>query len=275
MAIQNIVAQIQAYVRRDDDSIRSIDVNLVLNNSIKMVSNSLEHAANLKIDVAENLPPVLGNATRLQQVFVNLLNNSVRALDPERENKISLTARVDDAQKRIRIEVTDSGKGMNQEQLQRVFEPFYSGSNAGGMGLGLTISKDIIEDLGGTIEVESQPNQGTTVRVYLPWNSSKKPENDGLPSPDPTKLPRLRILVIDDEELVVKAIGRMLINHDVEAYTNADTALESYIKEPFDVVICDLMMPGTDGLAVYRTLGRDGNRTFVTDNLLHWRGLYR
>jgi CheY-like chemotaxis protein len=189
-------------------------------------------------------------------VFINLLVNAAQAIQPGHadRNTISVTARTDAAGWAV-IEIEDTGSGMSHEVQKRIFEPFFTTKEVGaGTGLGLSICRGIVSSLGGRIELDSEPGRGTCVRVALPPGAPEEPSS--LPV---TELPKAalrgRILVIDDEPLVLKLLQRALQDHDVRSTDSARKAL-AWIQEgqTFDLIICDLMMPTMTGIAFYEAL---------------------
>ncbi len=147
-----------------------------------------------------------GNASRLGQVFLNLLVNAAHAIreGAAHENEIRLVLQCD-PQKRVVVEIHDTGHGIPEEHLARLFEPFFTTKDVGeGTGLGLFICHRIVSDLGGTIEVESSRGSGSVFRVVLPA-SSQPADRIEVVIERPTNFTRRgRILVVDDDTLVAK-----------------------------------------------------------------------
>jgi CheY-like chemotaxis protein len=159
-----------------------------------------------------------------------------------------------DVGERVVLEVSDTGAGMAPEVRARVFEPFFTTrAEEGGMGMGLPLTRSLVLEAGGEIAVESEPGRGTTLRVTLPV----APEpGTAAPAPaPPPKPPRARVLVVDDEPLVGRAVARILAAHEVETVTTAREAMAKLRgPEPFDAVVCDLMMPEMTGMDLHDVL---------------------
>jgi two-component system NtrC family sensor kinase len=119
----------------------------------------------IKIDKKENLPEIYSDRGQLQQVFLNLINNAVSAVNNGGHINIDV-APLD--KKRVSVSIADDGVGIEKENLKRIFEPFFTTKEGAGTGLGLSITYGIIQKLGGNISVESQVGQGTCFTVLLP-----------------------------------------------------------------------------------------------------------
>jgi len=123
-----------------------------------------------RLELAEGLPNVLGDKTRLEQVFLNLLTNARQAMEEAETRLLTVrTALADGAARPVVIEVRDTGKGFTPDEAAKLFTPFYSTKKHGhGTGLGLTISQRIVKDHGGAIAAEGAPGQGASFTIRLP-----------------------------------------------------------------------------------------------------------
>jgi CheY-like chemotaxis protein len=156
---------------------------------------------------------------------------------------------------RVRVEVADDGAGIPPEVRARIFDPFFTTKPVGvGTGLGLSICHGIVAGLGGEIAVEGEPGKGTVFRVLLPAAPAAV-EAEPTPLP-PVPLRRARVLVVDDEPLVRRAVQRILSPpHEVETRANGREALAALEGEGgFDLVLCDLMMPEMSGMELHGLL---------------------
>jgi CheY-like chemotaxis protein len=204
------------------------------------------------------VPMIPANAPRLGQVLLNLLVNAAHAVDSSKaaQNEIQIATGVDSAS--TWIEVRDNGSGIAPEIRERIFEPFFTTKAVGiGTGLGLSLCRTYVQAMGGTIEVESALGRGSVFRVRLPLG-----EVDGVPAgPQAVDGPSViaaRVLVVDDDPMVIAALRRTLRDHQVEGIHSARAALELMCAPEvrFDVVLCDLMMPEMSGMDFYRALSR-------------------
>ncbi len=216
--------------------------------------------AHLAIDVPRALPPVVAGPHEIAQVVVNLLVNAAQAI-PEghtAENEVRVTARAEAG--RIVIEVSDTGSGIPPDVLPRIFDPFFTTKQVGiGTGLGLAICHGIVSAAGGTIHARSEPGLGTTFRLELPVAASDAAvDTERGPARPPAATARRRVLVVDDEELVGRALARLLApEHEVELLASAaEAARRAEAGERWDVVLCDLMMPEMTGMELAARLER-------------------
>jgi PAS domain S-box-containing protein len=269
--IAGIVRELRTYARQDDEPVGRVDLAAAVAAAERVVAHELKPRARLRREIGE-LPPVLGTATRLEQVFVNLLLNAAHAIPEERaDGEISIRARASDRE--VTVEVIDNGAGIPAEALPRIFEPFFTTKPSGaGTGLGLSISRDIVARLGGDLVAVSEEGRGTTMRVTLPRAPDRAPPRDpSLPPLGAAPAERRRVLVIDDEPFVVELVTAALRGrHEVVGVTDAHQGLEHLLDgEPFDVVVCDLMMPSLSGMDLHASVakarpGLEGRFVFAT-----------
>jgi signal transduction histidine kinase/DNA-binding response OmpR family regulator len=208
----------------------------------------------LGVQVAPALPPALADAGRVRQILANLMTNA-HLYTPE-GGSIDVSAGADDGW--VEIVVADSGPGMSQEDVERIFERFYRGGEGGGRapgtGLGLSIVKSLVDLHGGEIQVESELGRGTRFRVRLPAaNRAFEPEQSAV------AIRGRRVLVIDDEPEVANVIARQLAALEVEAeiVTNGALAMARLRESHFDAVTLDIRMPGMNGFDVLRAIRAD------------------
>ncbi len=255
--VRTIVRDLKTFSRADDAQARPVDVRAVLDSCINMAAAELRNRARL-VRAYGDVPAVEASESRLAQVFLNLLVNAAQALDPERgdANEIHVvTATTEDG--RVAIEVHDNGQGIQPELRARIFEPFVTTKASGeGTGLGLFISREIVHGLGGQITVDSEPGRGTCMRVVLPATTKTISSSTPPRRVPATAVRRRRLLVIDDEDSIGLSLRRALEDEmSVVIATGGREALALLEDDrAFDAVLCDIVMPEFDGLAVYREL---------------------
>jgi CheY-like chemotaxis protein len=256
--VRKIVRGLKAFSRADEERRAALDVRQVLDVAASMANNEIVHRARLVKDFGD-APAVFADEAQLGQVFINLLVNAAQAI-PEghaEANEIRISTWSDGAGRAV-VEVRDTGPGMSPEVQARVFDPFFTTKPIGvGTGLGLSICHGIIAGLGGEITVASEPGRGTIFRVALPAASAVQAPEKAKTKGAWTAKTRGRILVIDDDAMVAKALSRVLDDHDVTVLTDAREARERLARgERFDLIFCDLMMPEMTGMDLHAEISR-------------------
>jgi signal transduction histidine kinase len=257
--IRDIVRGLKTFSRPESEVLAALDVTHIMEASLAMVAHEIRHRARLVKDYRP-VQQVVANEARLGQVFLNLLLNAVQALPEGKEDsEIRVVIRSPGAQ-RVLIEVHDNGSGIAPHVQGRIFEPFFTTKPVGiGTGLGLAICHGIVTSLGGTLSFQSEVGRGSVFRVELPAarlaigaTAAAHALASGTPSPREGQQ-RGRILVVDDEPIVCFSLERLLSTEgEVVAVTSAAQGLARLrAGDRFDVILCDLMMPEMDALAMY------------------------
>ena len=256
--VEQIIRELKSFSHTDGPS-RAVEVPAELEVAIGLAAHEIRHRARLVCEYAA-VPPIRAKPAELRQVFLNLLLNAAQAT-PEGEahmNEIRVTTRTDGHGRAV-IEIKDTGTGIPSDVATRIFEPFFTTrSERKGLGLGLTLSRDIVSALDGEITIDSVVGKGTTVRVALPPCDGKavsaKVMNASRPAPAATS-ERRRILIIDDDRPVAAALALELGAHDVVVAESGREALTILRHDKgFDMILCDLMMPEISGIDVYEAL---------------------
>jgi PAS domain S-box-containing protein len=246
--------------------LHDVDLHLILRSAIDICQR--EASAKLNVELGAARHTVRGDSTRLQQVFWNLINNAIKFTPPHGTITVR-TGNNDDA--RVRVEVIDTGAGIDPSVLPKLFSAFEQGEvraarQQAGLGLGLAISKKLTEAHGGTIAVASDGRgRGSTFSVELPVIDS--PLNAAPVAPQPAVRARgagaaaaaLNVLLVEDHEPTLRVLERLLrqIGHRVTGTTSVASALAAAARDAFDLIISDLGLPDGSGLDVIRRL-RDG-----------------
>jgi PAS domain S-box-containing protein len=256
--VRTIVRDLKIFSRAEEDNRGPVDLQRVLESSLRMARNEIRHRAQLLREYAV-IPPVEANESRLGQVFLNLVVNAAQALPEGQANQNQIRVRTRrDAGGRIVADVEDTGPGMSPELLSRLFTPFFTTKPRGvGTGLGLSICKRIVDSFGGEITVQSVPGQGTCFSVHL-QPAAAQPEAAPLRFAAVPSAPRRgRVLIVDDDEKSALVVSRALsLEHDVATSHDADEALERIARQTqaYDVIICDMMMPVKTGVDFFADL---------------------
>jgi len=166
-----IINQMRGMTRKSERQLALVDLNAVVRESVAFLMPQLRlTGVETRLELAPDLPAIVGDRTRLEQVFLNLLTNARQAMEETEVRLLTVrTALADGAPRPVLIEVADTGKGFSAEEAAKLFTPFYSTKKHGhGTGLGLTISQRIVKDHGGAIGAEGQPGQGARFAIRLP-----------------------------------------------------------------------------------------------------------
>ena len=172
-----ITKRLLGFARHMDVSIQSINLEEVVREVLGFLNKEAEYRSiQISIEIADNLPNIDTDAGRLQQVILNIINNAFAAM----ENNGHLQVKASMAGKdNIVLSISDTGCGIPESDIKRVFEPFFSTKTGkGGTGLGLSITYGLVEQLGGTIDVSSEVNRGTTFTITLPLAIQEKEMNN-------------------------------------------------------------------------------------------------
>jgi PAS domain S-box-containing protein len=239
--VARIVGDLRTFMSQRTTGDAIVDLNEVIKTTINMTRSEIRHRAKMVESIGQ-MPNIKADYAELIQVFINLLTNAADAVDPLGVDsaRIRLSSQTD-AKGWAVIEVEDNGPGIALQDQVRIFEAFYTTKPAGlGSGLGLHISRSIIERRGGTLTLESKPGL-TVFQVRLPpVVSDDKPVLQSSTS--------LRILVVDDDPRVARTVARMLSGtYDCKVETDPRVALDLLTNEHFDAVISDVMMPNMTG----------------------------
>ncbi|OQX68942.1 MAG: hypothetical protein B6A08_07365 [Sorangiineae bacterium NIC37A_2] len=260
-----IVRDLRTLSRDDEDDRASTPLVGALEMAINMAESEYRFRAKVIREFGE-VGLVYGNHTRLVQVFLNLIVNAAQAFEEDDPERNRITIRAEQAGAMTIVTVSDNGPGIPEDRREQIFAPFFTTKPVGkGTGLGLSICHSIVYSVGGTIEVDSVEGQGASFRVTL------RSSDDAVPSslPRPTSrrpAGKARILVVDDEPLILRSVARLLREqHDIETAGDGREALRKIVAEgPYDLILCDLMMPAMTGMDLYEEVRRRSPETADT-----------
>jgi PAS domain S-box-containing protein len=174
--IMQIVDDLKNFVRKEvSEAKQSVDINAVLRSAISLISNMIKESTDcFSVEYSRDLPVLTGNFQRLEQVFVNLIQNACQAIKDSSKG-IFVSTCCNDAKGYIMVRIRDEGRGISLENLPQITDPFFSTKHdSGGVGLGLSISSRIVEEHGGRMTFDSEVGKGTTVEIILPVNQENK-----------------------------------------------------------------------------------------------------
>ena len=164
-----VIQRLRALVRKEAPTFGALDVGDLLRDVVRLVhSDAILRHSRVSLDVAPGLRPVRGDRIQLQQVALNLLLNAFEAMKDCPTSKREVVVRVEpDGTRMVRVAVRDYGVGLSEHPVERIFLPFYT-TKPTGLGMGLSISRSIIEGHGGQLRAENNPDQGATLSFTLP-----------------------------------------------------------------------------------------------------------
>ena len=264
---RELISQILLFARRKESAKEPLLLGPIVKEVCKLLGSTLPKSISLVEKVEPNLPTVLGDATQVHQVLMNLCVNASHAMPDGGTILISLdtvSLSYDEVimgepepGRYVRITVMDTGLGMDAGTLARIFEPFFTTKeDTKGTGLGLSTVWGIVQQHGGGLNVISSPEEGATFEVYLPVISEA-------PAPPAAKAMETiegsgRIMYVDDEELI-SLLGKQALEglgYAVETFTDAEQALAAFAANPhrYDLLITDQAMPGLAGIDLIRKI---------------------
>jgi PAS domain S-box-containing protein len=256
--VQTIVRDLKTFSRGGDESRENVYLERAIEAALTMAYPLIRGRAKILRDY-QPTRAVWADEGRLAQVFLNLVINAAQAIPDGAPAANEIRVRVfETPDERVCGEVSDTGEGIEQEHVQRVFEPFFTTRSSGvGTGLGLSVCHGLVTSFGGEITVESQRGTGTTFRVLLPLSSERPSQSSPNERRKRNSRPRRRrFLVVDDETLLARSIELQLQDeHDVEIVATGLGAVERVKREPgFDMILCDMMLPDISGMDVFEQI---------------------
>ncbi|MGB8437731.1 MAG: ATP-binding protein, partial [Burkholderiales bacterium] len=252
----DLIQKLRRFLRRGEVQRAELDLRELFDEVLRLVATeAADKGIAISLDLPAALPKVVGDRIQIQQVLLNLVLNGFDAVAGNEAGARRLTVRADATGAGTSIEVADTGRGMDESTLARIFQPFFT-TKPGGMGLGLSISRTIVAAHGGTLSVRSTPVRGTTFRVELPSQ-----ESDHAMPPLRLAVPRGAtgtVFVIDDDASMRRAIERQLQREGftVETFESAQAYLDRAPSVDNACIVSDVRMPGLSGLDLQASLAQ-------------------
>jgi CheY-like chemotaxis protein len=239
---------------------KHVDVNRIINTAIEITKPIWKdqcEAKGIKIDIGFDVglvPLINGLSSELIEVIVNILSNSIDALPGGGAIRITTGSHYHDDRDFVEVKIKDNGIGMTDEVNRKIFDPFFSTKGPKGTRLGMSVVYGIISRHGGSIKIESELGKGTTCSLHFP--AAKQLEKISHARAFPVDKQKLRILVIDDEEIIREFLAEMFVSSGYKANTAA-TGLEGialFERNSYDLVFSDLGLPDMSGWEVAKTI---------------------
>jgi PAS domain S-box-containing protein len=258
-----IVRELMIYSGQDQTDFGSVDLSQLVEEMLELLKVSISKHAVLKTELRKNLPAVRGNAAQIRQIVMNLIINASEALG-ERDGLIHVATSIAGGGRSrstipakglpegdyLRLEVSDTGCGISEEQQARIFDPFFSTKFAG-RGLGLAVVHGIVRAHAGAIHLSSRPGRGTKFHVFLPCAASARNENVAT-VPDlavETNGGAATLLFVEDEESLRTSVSKMLSRRGYSVVGAGDgcAAVDLLRSHPraIDIILLDMTLPGT------------------------------
>jgi PAS domain S-box-containing protein len=258
----DLVRRILTFGRHQETKRDALNLRPVIEEALRLVRATLPATIEFRTDFAPDLPPTLADSTQIHQIVVNLATNAAHAIGPRSgwiefrlagvrvdEELAVLSAKIQPG-RYLRLDVTDSGCGMEKKVIDRIFDPFFTTKGLGGAGLGLSVVHGIVTGYGGAVAVYSELEKGTSFQLYFPVSTSAVTETVSAPV-ETRRGQNEHVLYVDDEPNLVDLVARTLkrLGYRVTGYEQPARALEAFRANPqtFDVVVTDLNMPGMSG----------------------------
>ncbi len=250
------VRRIQEFARvRRDQPFVPVDVNRVVREALEVTQSRWAEEAQSQsvtievVSALEPVPEIAGDPVELREALTNLILNAVDAMPDG--GTLALSTRVGNGE--VVVQVSDTGVGISEEIQRQIFDPFFTTKGPKGTGLGLSLTYGIVSRHGGQISVESAEGRGATFTLTFPISRAEpqRPSPPSLPASAP-----LRCLVVDDDQMVLEALGDLLVmaGHSAVLVSNGAAAIARFKAEPFDLVLTDLAMPRMNGWQLARAV---------------------
>ncbi|RJP14015.1 MAG: response regulator [Candidatus Abyssobacteria bacterium SURF_5] len=253
-AAASVVSSLLNFSRPSSATRNPVDLNATMRETLSLLDYKIKAGrVRVKVELEERIPLTMADEKQIAQVFLNIINNAFQAMEPNGgELNIRSTRKGDN----IFFTFTDTGCGISEEHMLKIFDPFFSTKGSGGTGLGLSVSHGLISAHKGEITVKSKVGKGTTFTIRLPitrvMEESAVKEEPIRYTPQRTKP---RVLVAEDDPDCMLAITDILkAEHEVISVCNGQEAVKNLKKENFDLLIVDCRMPGLNGVELYRWL---------------------
>jgi CheY-like chemotaxis protein len=254
--VAGIVRKLLTFARQQKPEQKLANINEIISTTLDLRAYELA-SNNIRVafQPARDLPMTIVDPGQLQQVFLNLIINAETEMKLA-HGKGKLSIKAEHIDNTIRISFKDNGPGIAKENLEKIFNPFFTTREVGqGTGLGLNLCHGIITEHKGRIWAESRLGRGATFFVELPIvTEDRQSVLLEPPAKEPEKVTKAKILVIDDEPLVRQLISRVLSEegHEVEAVDNAEDALKRIKSKRYSRILLDIKMPGMGGINLYK-----------------------
>ena len=254
----DLTRQLLTFSRRGAMQLEPVDLRQTLQRVCQMLRRLIHESISFELDLCEDAPRVFSDVGQIEQMLVNLALNARDAMPEGGVLRFSLRLEQNSGRPWLLLQVSDTGRGMSPETRARMFDPFFTSKPQGeGTGLGLSVVYGIVARCGGTIDVRSELQRGTTILVRLPGMARDAVSGRSSAVPRP-RVRAATVLLVEDQTNVLELIQRFLraSGHRVISARDAQEGLEVASAHPgaIDLLICDVVMPGVNGVEFARKL---------------------
>ncbi len=260
---RDVIRQLLSFSRKSIQDKKPIKISSIITESLKLLRSSIPYTIDIRQNIQTELDIIMADPTQIHQVIINLCTNAYHAMQEdggilwvnlmniEIDKKTAASNPGLNPGKYVKLSVEDTGCGIDPEIRDQVFDPYFTTKEVGkGSGMGLSVVHGIIKDHGGAISVLSEPGKGAIFDLFFPSVEDDYVDASA-ESLEPIPRGNERILLVDDEELIVQVECQMLerLGYQVTARTSSVEALETFSSQPddYDFVISDMTMPNMTG----------------------------
>lgn len=253
---RNIIHSLLGFARHNKPQFKQINIHEIIIRVVNLFKYKMDvRNIKLKSELHDNIPDTMADETQIEQVLLNIINNSFQSLTGIEGEITVKSSRINNS---IVVSISDNGPGIPEENLKRIFDPFFTTKEPSiGTGLGLSVCYGIINNHKGSIHVESKPFEKTSFIIKLPLVKIPKltKNNEFSEENHFNTANQKRILVIDDDTMIRELMLSILKkNHYVDSADNGGMAFDKIKNDSYDLIISDLRMPGIDGFTLYQML---------------------
>jgi PAS domain S-box-containing protein len=250
-----IVKTFLAMARQSAPARKEVSLNDIVESALEITAYGLRSAdIEVRQNLAADLPLVWADADQLAQVVMNLIVNAEQVMANKiGKRSLDISTYFDAERGQVQLAVRDNGPGITSEIRSRIFEPFFTTKDIGvGTGVGLSVSRGIVQAHDGSLELESEPRTGTIFVISLPRSKQQAVVPRAEPEKPTARTPH-KILVVDDEPEVAEMLADILSldGHEIEVANSGNAALRILARREFDVILSDMRMPDVDGPGLY------------------------
>ncbi len=263
---KDLVSQILSFSRQSDTELKPLQISTIIKEAMRLIRSTLPTTITIKISISSKQCIVVGNATQIHQVLMNLCANAAHAmassggtltvvLEPydimiNKQNETLNHPAGMSPGSYVQLTIADTGHGIAEQFIDRIFDPYFTTKEKDvGTGLGLAVVQGIVQKHGGTIGVKSRPGEGTTFVIFLPRVESEVKQDIKALQTIPKG--KEKILLVEDDLVLADLSSKLLttLGYQVTTRTDSKKALEVFLDDAdaFDLIITDLIMPGLTG----------------------------